>query len=198
MYTFITLGKNEHAARLKIQDGDKNLSFSEVFDLWKTSSSFIDFYTCKLLEVLGNSFFWEHPPLLQKDLDKDYELVIRKTNSYAKRVMDEQAFSEHFEIDNAIVNFDNLGRNARLIVPVKTKEGDIYKHLGSFLEGGDKEQIEGLFQTIAIQVESELKKGKQIWLNTAGLGVIWLHVRLDTRPKYYKTKQYKNPDFFSE
>ncbi|MGB1216866.1 MAG: DUF6940 family protein [Saprospiraceae bacterium] len=30
-----------------------------------------------------------------------------------------------------------------------------------------------------------------MWLSTAGLGVYWLHIRMDNRPKYYKHKAYK-------
>lgn len=29
-----------------------------------------------------------------------------------------------------------------------------------------------------------------IWLNTAGAGVPWLHIRLDSRPKYYRYQPY--------
>jgi hypothetical protein len=29
-----------------------------------------------------------------------------------------------------------------------------------------------------------------IWLSTAGMGVAWLHIRLDERPKYYSHKPY--------
>jgi len=29
------------------------------------------------------------------------------------------------------------------------------------------------------------------WLSTAGGGVAWLHVRLDTRPKYYRYNPYR-------
>ena len=32
--------------------------------------------------------------------------------------------------------------------------------------------------------------GKPVWLSTAGLGVGWLHVRLDDRPKYYRHAPY--------
>lgn len=35
------------------------------------------------------------------------------------------------------------------------------------------------------------KKDVPIWLSTSGLGVYWLHVRLDTRPKYYNHDEYK-------
>ncbi len=30
-----------------------------------------------------------------------------------------------------------------------------------------------------------------LWLSTAGGGVAWLHVRLDSRPKYYGYSPYK-------
>ena len=29
------------------------------------------------------------------------------------------------------------------------------------------------------------------WLSTSGLGVYWLHVRLDSYPKYYTYRPYK-------
>ena len=32
-----------------------------------------------------------------------------------------------------------------------------------------------------------------LWLSTAGLGVYWLHLRLDTRPKYYSFQPYRKP-----
>lgn len=30
------------------------------------------------------------------------------------------------------------------------------------------------------------------WLSTAGMGVSWLHVRLDERPKYYRFQEYRS------
>ena len=31
-----------------------------------------------------------------------------------------------------------------------------------------------------------------LWVSTSGLGVYWLHVRLDSYPKYYQHAPYKN------
>ena len=31
-----------------------------------------------------------------------------------------------------------------------------------------------------------------LWVSTAGLGAPWLHVRLDSRPKYYRFSSYRN------
>jgi hypothetical protein len=30
-----------------------------------------------------------------------------------------------------------------------------------------------------------------LWLSTAGTGIFWLHVRLDSRPKYYTYQPYR-------
>lgn len=34
---------------------------------------------------------------------------------------------------------------------------------------------------------------RPVWLSTAGMGVSWLHVRLDARPKYYGFAAYREP-----
>jgi len=34
---------------------------------------------------------------------------------------------------------------------------------------------------------------RPLWISTAGMGVNWLHVRLDSRPKYYRHAPYKTP-----
>jgi len=36
-----------------------------------------------------------------------------------------------------------------------------------------------------------------LWLSTAGLGVSWLHVRLDTRPKYYRHRVYASTQYWT-
>ena len=70
--------------------------------------------------------------------------------------------------------------------------------MGSFLRKAPQNQVRDLFQKIGSIVFSEISEKDMIWLNTAGLGVIWLHVRLDTVPKYYKTKPYKAVDFLDK
>lgn len=40
-------------------------------------------------------------------------------------------------------------------------------------------------ETIQQRVSASL-----LWLITAGMGVFWLHLRLDSRPKYYSHRPY--------
>jgi len=40
--------------------------------------------------------------------------------------------------------------------------------------------------------------GNPRWLSTSGLGVSYLHVRIDKRPKYYSFDEYRNFHFQSQ
>ena len=39
---------------------------------------------------------------------------------------------------------------------------------------------------------------KPLWLSTAGGGVAWLHLRIDSRPKYYSHRPYRDPGYLDE
>jgi hypothetical protein len=70
---------------------------------------------------------------------------------------------------------------------------DTYTHLAAFLRGAPQEQIDTLWQTVGSAVAAELidRGNSPLWVSTAGGGVAWLHVRLDSRPKYYKHAPYR-------
>ena len=46
--------------------------------------------------------------------------------------------------------------------------------------------------------EALVKQGRPVWLSTEGSGVPWLHVRMDSRPKYYHTREFKDWKPWSE
>ena len=52
------------------------------------------------------------------------------------------------------------------------------------------EDIIGFWKEVAKKVKETMGPAN-IWLSTSGLGVYWLHVRLDTRPKYYQYAPYR-------
>ncbi|MEM7512507.1 MAG: hypothetical protein AAF388_16350 [Bacteroidota bacterium] len=185
-----------NSERITISSDNQLLTFREVFTLWKNDPDFVERYRQEILQAGGGAFFWEHPPLREIDLDQAYEVKLVKTNSFDSRTVDEQTFREHFRPDKQVVIFPNLGGDAPLIAPVNHKEKETYKHFGAFLRKADTDQVLELFKSISETCLQELAKGKQIWLNTEGTGVIWLHVRLDARPKYYKTAKYRDSQYF--
>ena len=70
---------------------------------------------------------------------------------------------------------------------------DYYAHVAEFCRHASHNQIDGFWKHVAIHYLKELsqKKNQPLWLSTCGTGVPWLHVRLDTHPKYYSHIPYK-------
>jgi hypothetical protein len=85
--------------------------------------------------------------------------------------------------------FPNLGLDAILVVPYPIAAHSVYAHLATFLRKGPESQRHALWQAVGYTMAQRLSSAP-IWLNTAGGGVAWLHVRLDSRPKYYVYSRY--------
>ena len=188
--------RNDNTVRFRLKKGEQNLSFKEVFELWGSSSAFVAFYVDELIKLDYQAFYWEHPAIKTAFLPKKYECTLQKSQVLEHRNVNENAFKDYLYSKEKVVDFINLGGDARLVAPTKQTAKEAYKHLGKFIRLAEAEQIIQVFKRVGILIFEELEKRKLIWLNTAGLGVIWLHIRMDTRPKYYKTNSYKKPIFF--
>lgn len=195
MWTKEILAETATAIRFRILQNQQALTFQAVFQLWANFDEFRQFYIDLLATSPFPAFYWEHPGIRTDLLFQPYECVLLISASLEKRRLNTTAFANFFQTDDLVVDFDNLGKNARLVVP--TPKGDLAdnKHLARFIRADKAEQQQHLFQKIGELMLQRIDTEKTIWLNTAGNGVIWLHVRLDSRPKYYKTQAYRNPDF---
>jgi hypothetical protein len=80
--------------------------------------------------------------------------------------------------------FPNIGHTATLISPKNL--GD-YSHIGKFMRNAPLEEINQLWKKICHEFFFVLSVNptKSFWLSTSGLGVSWLHFRIDKVPKYY-------------
>ena len=56
--------------------------------------------------------------------------------------------------------------------------------------GQTKEQVRALWRVTAQEMLRSIGE-RPVWLSTAGGGVAWLHIRLDSRPKYYSFEPYR-------
>ena len=65
-----------------------------------------------------------------------------------------------------------------------------YPHLAVFLRKADRQQQRSLWQKTAQEMLRHIGD-RPTWLSTAGGGVAWLHIRLDSRPKYYSFAPYR-------
>lgn len=197
-YEIEIVGASNHSTRFRIKNKAKYLSFKEVFRLWETDEDFVKYYVWVLNAFEYKALYWEHPALTSAYLDKRYECIVKRSRPLEKLPINETAFANWIKREEPVADFMNLGKNARLVIPTQESTEEIYNHLGKFLRLADENQILAFFQRIGSLIEAEIQAHAPIWLNTAGLGVLWLHVRMDTRPKYYKTEPYKKPDFLEK
>lgn len=190
-YTEKVLSKQTFHFQIK-QDGNW-LTVKEVIELWQNSAVFRAFYNKILEEVPFFGFFWENKPISQATLSDIYEFVIIGTEVFNGLKTNTKAFSKHFKEEELVVNFQNLGRDAQLVVPCPNhlySEG--YTHLGQFIRNAPSAQWDALWEMVGQEIQAHVDRDQlPIWLSTSGLGVYWLHVRLDQRPKYYLHKAYK-------
>ena len=84
----------------------------------------------------------------------------------------------------------NIRQDAIFIVPITVTKESNFSHIGKFVRTAAKDQIHEFWEKVGISYEKVISN-KPKWLSTAGLGVYWLHVRIDSRPKYYKFDSYK-------
>lgn len=124
---------------------------------------------------------------------RPFEFVLIDSPGLA-RDADPAAFADHFECAEGteILEFPNLVGDSRLIVPCPMAEPAAYGHLSAFVRGAPEGQRQALWRAVGEAMERRLD-GRPVWLNTAGAGVPWLHVRLDDRPKYYGFGPYRAP-----
>lgn len=166
------------------------LSFQEVVDNWMNNKEFCIYYTQLLVENPFLAFFWEHPPMTKNSLQAPYEFVLVNSTSLPNVTAEPQTFASHFQPNQTVVAFPNLSGDAQLIVPIPKNESTDYAHFAKFILQATDNQLYDFWKMLGEVYQSQLNGGKK-WLSTAGLGVHWLHVRIDSRPKYYRYREYK-------
>lgn len=137
-----------------------------------------------------DAFRWETPCVSASKLSRPFEFVILDSPGLAPRP-EPDVFEQHFaRAVDGVVSFENLGGDARLVVPAPAAEDHAYNHLARFVRDAPPAQQDTLFRVVGEQMQQRVTR-KSVWLSTAGAGVSWLHVRLDDRPKYYGFERYR-------
>lgn len=183
--------------KYRVFGDDSGLSFRQFFDLLRSSHDFSDWYSATLASFGAPAFYWELPPLTTETLDDDMEFVLIEAPLLARLPPDPTPFASLFEQHPAedVVVFPNLGGDAILVAPCPRGSDDVYPHLATFLRSGDKDQIRTLWRVTA-ETMRERVGNTPVWLSTAGGGVYWLHLRFDSRPKYYSHRPYAEANWF--
>lgn len=169
---------------------DRQLRYRDFLTLLQENYEFRTFFIELLSDVSFSAYHWETPPVTSETLGQPFEFVV--TNSPGINVPPAPgAFRPYFDTLSDVVVFDNLGGDAKLIAPTPfNQEQELnYSHIGVFTNKAPLQQQQLFWKEVG-RVTKQQVSDQPLWLNTAGGGVAWLHVRLDSRPKYYRHQPY--------
>ena len=181
--------------RVSIRDAkNQPLRFEDVLSLWEHDGRFAEFYVSLLAKSPFDSFFWECPPISKATLaTRPYEHVTVRAHPFASASPD--SFAEHLNAcTQSATSFTNLGGDATLVAPCSREPPlHAYGHLAAFTRGVPLARQVELWQTVGATARQTLERrgaAQRTWLSTEGSGVPWLHVRMDSSPKYYHHGEY--------
>ena len=172
---------------LKNQRGGA-MTWKQLTNIWETGDSVFDLTNLldnenkKIWDNSDNGLSLKFHPF--NSLEDHVKLTILKLDGMPEE-QNSKRFDEYLKVSNEdIVSFMSLGKDAIMIVPQKD-EGKNYATIRKFLQNAsNKKQIE-LWKKVAEEIKNLMAMYKgNIYLNTHGLGVPYLHIRLDTRGKY--------------
>jgi hypothetical protein len=169
------------------------LTIHDFLKLLARNAHFADWYSAVLAASRFEAFFWELPALCLNAIHHDSEFVLLDAPALTAQAQDQRPFNEHFAANEHDISvFTSLGGDAQLIAPCPTTDIACYSHLAVFIRQAPVLQRQHFWHATAATA-LELMSDKPRWLSTSGLGVSWLHARLDQKPKYFQHKPYKAP-----
>jgi len=178
----------------RIDDADgRALRVSGALALLRDDADFRAFWNAALAASRWPAFFWETPPVTRATIDRELEMTLTDAPALAKVTADRSAFADRLDAAAGadVIAFPNLGGDAVLVVPIPVVRADAYGHLGAFVRRAPPAQADHFWAKVAETALAHVSDAPT-WISTAGMGVPWLHVRLDSKPKYYRHLPYKH------
>jgi len=184
-------------------------SISKNVIMFKTDYTYKDFLeelghegevVNSFIEILKTSnfeaYFFETPKITGNKLSSQkFEFVLVNAESLENVSPDKDAFQEHFsDCQRLVTKFHNLGGDSMLISPCPESSTNLeaYSHLAKFVRKAPQKQVLEFWKETSKTALKHIRSrgSKPTWMSTSGLGIYWLHLRLDSRPKYYTYQPY--------
>jgi len=181
-----------YSEKIVLAKDERPLTFAEALAGWRDDPVFRAFTCATLAAAPYPAFFWEMPPIRRGHTDAAYECMVIRSDALARMAPDTDAFAAQFRSAGDIVaTFPNLGGDAVLLAPEQIAASTSYAHLAAFVRTGPIAQQHELFRALGVAIDASLRKhDRRIWISTSGLGIAWLHIRIDKSPKYYQHQPY--------
>ena len=170
---------------------DQQLSYVDFITLLQKDKQFRSFFIQTLSEIPYKAYRWETPPVTDSVKEQPFEFVVHDSPAI-DLPPDPAPFRSYFsslDANKGIAVFNNLGKDAKLIAPNPPRDRSNYSHLAVFTGNAPSKQQHALWRCTG-RVALDLISDQPLWLNTAGGGVAWLHIRLDSRPNYDRPQPY--------
>jgi len=193
-----TLGSGR--LKYRLTESAAPLTFRQFIHHLQHTEPFRAFFNATLAAAPHKAFRWETPALRNTNLDQPFEYVLLSTPTL-ERKPDPRAFANHFRkpgADPLVATFENLAGDALMIAPGPgsspgaSNDLSCYTHLAAFVRHAPPAQQDRFWQAVGQAVHKNLDNLKPLWLSASGLGVAWLHIRIDEKPKYYGHTPYKS------
>lgn len=179
--------------RIAVLNDGEPVSYGDVIDLWRHDDGFRDFFIALLAGAPFDAYLWETPAVTRTALNRAFECILAESDALARMRPDPHTFAAYFKADDSasgVVSFRNLGGDALLVAPRPRTSADSFPHLAAFARTAPGEQQHAFWSEVGRRLAETLSE-RPLWLSTNGLGVAWLHDRVDTRPKYYSFQPYR-------
>src|SRR5688572_17570074 len=109
------------------------VSYAEVLRRWQCDTDFRTYFISLLAKAPYSAFRWETPPITAATAGRPFEFVLLD-DPHLVRKPDPNAFAEHFKdagSERGVVQFQNLGKDAIMVVPCPTRRHTAYRHLAA-------------------------------------------------------------------
>jgi hypothetical protein len=179
--------------KINVMNDGRAVSYRRIIDSWRADEAFRRFFISLLAEAPFSAYLWETPPVTRDTMDHPFEFVLVDNKQLANAQPDARAFDDQFRsapINGEVVAFSNLSGDALLVAPCPRTSDGCYAHLATFSRNAPLQQQHLLWQLVGETIAQRLDE-HPLWISTSGLGVYWLHVRLDAYPKYYAFEPYR-------
>lgn len=177
------------------EDGKRRMTQLEAYTLMANEVEGEKFRH-SICQVLAShpsqAYFWETTSTNRHvAATRPFEFIIVPAPGLENVRPQPKAFEEYFSKDCSFATFPNLSGDAMLVAPSPC-EGRDYGHLARFVRNAPVAHARELFIHVGKAVLNRLSDAP-LWVSTSGAGIYWLHVRLDSTPKYYSFADFRAP-----
>lgn len=189
------------ATKIVITQNGLKLTWKEVgAGLRREPPALRNLLSLVLRQMPFESLKWECVPLSRASMGcQPFECVVFDYPGLLAKEADPTDFAEHLAFvqgQEVAVDFPNINGSCSLVSPAQaTKEWTgVYGHLASFLRGAPSAQVDAQWRQLGEAIHQRLlHSSTSLWVSTAGGAVPWLHMRVDSAPKYYQHTAYCEP-----